>query len=237
MKYYFTLFLLLSIQLTYAQVKKRNMPRDKVVLNSGEVVTGKVIQSDSVKIILRKYDYSQSELLWKSIDTITGLSYKTLFVSPFIGLGGINYWSTFRYDKVHSSGMGFGVKIGKMRRKHSASFLQLTLMPYKPYSIFKMGLGFNYYLPNDYTKNVTSYIGGRFDMNSVTLNTNPFFSFGLQAGIEYNTKRNNRFFMELSNQRTVFNIHKGNGLQFNMGIRFSKEYKQFYKRLNTRKSL
>src|SRR5438552_216246 len=56
------------------------LPRDKVKLKNGDVETGKIIYSDSSRITLRKYDYSEKNILRKDIDTIMGLSYFTYFL-------------------------------------------------------------------------------------------------------------------------------------------------------------
>ena len=138
---------------------------------------------------------------------------------------------------VNSSGMFLGARLGYMKRKRLSTYLQFLEMPVKPYNIFKTSLGFNYHIIKDYTQSATLYIGGRFEMNNVTQNSKPFFNYAMQWGFEFMTKNRNRFFTELSFQKTIFNVHNGSGIHFTLGIRFGKEYKPFYKRLNTLRRL
>jgi len=221
----------------FAQSKKSRRLPDKVILVSGDSETGRVTESDSSRIILCKGDYSEKTIPWKNIDTIVGLSYASLFLCPSLGIGNISYFSTFRYDQVRSSGAILQLRVGKLRKKHWSSYLQLSEMPVKPYNVLKLGTGFNYYLFNGYTENLCPYLGAKFEMTAVETNKSPFFNYGLHIGLEYNTRNNNRYFCELTHQKTIFNIHNGRGLTFAMGIRFSKEYNQRYKRLNTLRKL
>lgn len=237
MRYLLTLISLLLFLSGFAQSKKSKRLPDKVILLNSEVETGKIIKSDSNYITLRKGDFSEKKILWLGIDTVMGLSYSTLFFSPSVGLSGINYFSTFRYDKVYSGGMNLQLKLGKMYRRRWAWYVQLTEMPVKPYNIFKTGIGFNYYLLKGYTEKFCLYLGGKMEMNSVKTNAAPFFNRAVHIGAEYQTKYNNRFFIELSRQKTFLNVYNGTGITFNLGLRFSREYKNRYIKLNTQHRL
>ena len=237
MKFPYLFIFLVIAQGSFAQSKKLRRLPDQVILLNGEVETGKVIKSDSIQISLQKQDFSEKIIQWDHIEKIAGLSYSTFFISPSIGLQQVNYFSTFLYDNVSSGGMNFQLKIGRMKRMRHASYFQITKIPVQPYNITKVGYGYNYYLFNDYIRQWSTYAGGVFEMTSVKTNANGFFNYDLHLGFEYLSKWDIRFFSEISYQKTIFNINNGNGVAFNAGMRFSREYKSYYKKLNTTRQL
>jgi hypothetical protein len=208
------------------------LPRDKVRLRNGDAETGRIIYSDSNKIMLRKYDYSEKKILRSDIDTIEGLSWFTYFIAPGIGPAHWNAMVSQRLDTFSADGTMLSVKLGTMRKKRWAFYLDLNMQGGNSLGLLHAGAGVRYYFPLDYVRKSSTYIGFNYGYNVPTTNVNRFFSTGLNLGYEYRWKDKHRFFLEYYHMRTNKFDPPSTGYAFLFGMRFSMEYSDRYYRLN-----
>ncbi|MBI3236031.1 MAG: hypothetical protein HYZ42_18685 [Bacteroidetes bacterium] len=220
----------------YSQLFAQKTSRDLLVLKDGNTQAGKVIESDSVSLVLLKYDLSKQKYLWSDIDSVKCLSYKTHFFSGAFGFSHVNYWSTFMYKYLNDNSSVFDFRYGRLKWGQWSRYVELTLIPAKPFGVQRLGGGFSYYYPRDYTKKTNIYGGGSAHWTSVDNNAG-FISFGVHIGAEYLNKNNQRFFAEIDLQRAIFNVNRNTSFSFLVGIRSGKEFAQFYKKLNQTRSV
>ena len=209
-----------------------HIPRDKVVLKNKDSETGKIIYSDSSKIVLQKYDYSEKNISRKDIDTIVGLSYFTYFFSPSIGYGHWQGLISQRLDTFSSDATNLNVKFGYMRKKHFAANLDLGYQGGKNNKLFHTGVGIRRYMFSDYVKGKSFYLGLNFGYNFPQTNMNRFFDLGWCAGYECHKDDKYRLFIEYDKGGAQKYDPHPSYFSFNAGIRFSLEYENYYKELN-----
>ena len=209
-----------------------HIPRDNIRLKNKDSETGKIIYSDSSRIILQKYDYSEKNILWNDIDTVTGLSWFTYFYSQSFGY---NHWNGFISQRLHtfSSDAGnFNMKFGYMRKKHFAANIDLGYQGGQSHRLFHAGVGIRRYIFSDYVKKKNFYLGLNFGYNFPLTNMNRFFDLGWCAGYEYLLQEKYRLFLEYDKGGAQkYEPHPGY-FSFNAGIRISMEYEKYYRRLN-----
>lgn len=208
------------------------LPRDKVKLKNGDAETGKVIYSDSSKITLRKYDYSEKNIPRNAIDTIVGLSYFTYFISPSFGplhwKGLINQrLDTFSKDAAH-----LNLKFGMMRKKHWAFNGELAYQGGNNFKMLHFGVGLRYYFPLDYVRKKSTYFGINYGYNIPFVNINRFFDLGWCLGYEYLIKNKYRAFAEFYRTHSKKYEPSPAAYSFLFGMRFSLEYGNYYRKLN-----
>src|SRR5437868_15132663 len=101
---------------------KRNIT-DEVVFKDQNSQTGTIVESDSVKLKLRKIDESVNIIKWEDIDTIVGKKFKTVFVGANFGYHTIPYFSVFRNEAMTGSAAGYQYKIGYAYRGVNLTYL------------------------------------------------------------------------------------------------------------------
>jgi hypothetical protein len=208
------------------------LPRDKVNLKNGDAETGRVIYSDSTRILLRKYDYSEKNIPRKDIDTIMGLSWFTYFIAPAIGPAHWNGLISQRLDTFSTDAAMLSVKLGTMRKKRWAFYIDLNYEKGKSLILLHAGAGLRYYFPLDYVRKSSTYVGFNYGYNIPGTNLNRFFSTGINLGYEYRWKDKHRFFIEYYHMRATKYTPQPSGYAFLLGMRFSMEYSDRYYRLN-----
>ena len=213
------------------------MPRDMVKLKNGDSETGKIIFYDSTKILLQKIDYSQKNILCEAIDTITGLSHFTWFFSPSIGYTHWNGLISQRLDTFSRDATDFRLKFGYMRKKHFAANLDLGLQLGNKHSIYHAGGGVRWYVFSNYVNRKSFYLGLNFGYNFPFTNMNRFFDLGWCAGYEYHWKDRCRIFLEYDKGGAQKYDPHPSYASLNVGIRFSIEYKNYYRELNNKLGL
>lgn len=208
------------------------MPRDKVKLKNGDSETGKIIYYDSTRILLQKIDYSEKNIHRKDIDTITGLSHFTYFFAPSIGYMHWNRLINQRLDTFARDAMDLHLKYGYMRKKHFAANLSFSYQGGHKHSLFQAGLGIRGYLFSNYVRSRSFYLGLNWGYNFPRTNMNRFFNMGWCMGYEFRIKDMHRFFIEY-NQGTALKYDPQPAYSaWSTGMRFSLEFKNFYKDLN-----
>lgn len=208
------------------------MPRDMVKLKNGDSETGKIIFYDSVKILLQKIDYSEKNIPREAIDTITGLSHFTYFCSPSIGYMHWNGLISQRLDTFSRDAMELRLKFGYMRKKHFAANAELGLQTGNKHGICHTGIGVRWYVFSNYMNRKSFYLGLNFGYNFPLTNMNRFFDLSWCAGYEYHWKDRYRVFLEYNKGGAEKYDPHPSFASLNAGIRFSIEYKNYYRELN-----
>jgi hypothetical protein len=206
--------------------------RDLLVLKNGNTLAGKVIESDSSHLTLMRADHSTEIHAWSLIDSVKGLSYRGGFFSFGIGPNNVTYWSTFLYKNISSNSVAYHYKFGALRNGNWSKYAELVFIPSKPFKTRRLGVGANYYFPKNYSEPLCLYAGADINWTFVAENSD-FMSVGIHPGIEYFYKNKYRFFAELDLQKAIFHINKNTSTAFLVGMRFSKEYSNFYRKLNS----
>ena len=237
----FLFFFLLSPLISFSQKREHGnigfiLPRDKVRLKNGDAETGKVIHIDSVKITLRKYDYSERNILRSNIDSIYGLSYFTYFISPSIGP---MHWKgviSQRLDTFSADVSNINVRFGTMRKKHWAIYGDLSHQGGRNnLKLFHLGAGARYYFPLNYVMKKSTYIGFDYGYNIPKTNESPFRDITWSLGYEYFLLEKYRLFIEFDRTHAQKFTPKPAAYSFNFGMRFSLEYLNFYEKFNSKK--
>lgn len=236
MRIIFLLLLLFSGISSYAQNLRGSLrfhiPRDKVKLKNEDSETGKIIYSDSNKIILQKYDYSEKNILRKDIDTITGLSYFTYFIAPSIGYVHWDGLINQRLDTFSTDAANFILKFGTMRKKHNAANLYIGYQAGNNHKLFHFGAGIRRYFFSDYTKKKNIYLGINLGHNIPYTNMNKFFDISWCFGYEYLLLDKYRLFFEFNWATAQIYTPKPTSFSISIGTRIGTEYKTFYTKLN-----
>lgn len=208
------------------------MPRDKVKLKNGDSETGKIIFYDSTKVLLQKIDYSEKQILRKDIDTITGLSHFTYFFSPSIGYMHWKGLVSQRLDTFARDAMDIHLKYGYMRKKRFAANLAFAYQGGNKHSLFHAGLGIRGYLFSNYVKDRSFYLGLSGGYNFPNTNMNRFFNLGWCMGYEFRVRDMYRFFIEYNKGSALKYDPQPSYFSWSGGMRFSLEYKDYYRKLN-----
>lgn len=210
------------------------MPRDMVKLKNGDAETGKIIFYDSTKVLLQRIDYSQKNIPREAIDTITGLSYFTRFFSPSIGYMHWNGLISQRLDTFSRDAMDLRMKFGYMRKKCFAANADLGLQTGNKHGICHTGVGVRWYVFSNYVNRKSFYLGLNFGYNFPLTNMNRFFDLGWGMGYEYHMEEKYRLFIEYNKGTALKYDPKPTYFSWSGGIRFSIEYKKYYRDLNTK---
>ena len=221
---------------TFAQRTHGNigfiLPRDKVRLKNGDAETGKIIYTDSVKILLQKYDYSEKNIKREDIDTIFGLSYFTYFLAPSFGYLKWNGLINQRLDTFSRDAAHLNFRFGMMRKKHWALNGEIAYQFGNDFKMLHLGAGVRYYLLWNYVKIKNVYIGINGGYNIPQVNINRFLDLGWSLGFEYLIKEKYRAFAELYRTHSQKYSPKPAAFGIQFGMRFSIEYENYYKKLN-----
>ena len=237
-------FLLLCLLVPFTSYSQKHehgnigfiLPRDKVRLKNGDAETGKVIRIDSARITLRKYDYSEKNILRSSIDSIYGLSFFTYFISPSIGPMHWKGMISQRLDTFSADVSNLNVRLGTMRRKHWAFYGDLARQGGKnDLKLFHVGAGVRYYFPLNYVLKKSTYVGFDYGYNFPQTNEGRFRDITWSLGYEYFLLEKYRLFIEFDRTHAQKFTPKPAAYSFNFGMRFSLEYLNFYEKYNSKK--
>ena len=93
-----------------ACVNYKRAINDEVVMKDQNTQTGTIVESDSIKLKLKKIDESITVIKWNEIDTIVGKKFKTVFVGANFGYYHIPYFSVFRNEAMSGNAAGYQYK-------------------------------------------------------------------------------------------------------------------------------
>lgn len=193
------------------------------------------MESDSVKLKLRKIDESVSIVKWDDIDTIVGKKLKTVFFGANIGYYNVPYFSVFRNEARSAYGAGYQYKLGYALRGNSLYYFSLLFVPATPYSITKSGLGYQRYLGHTtYLKRMAFYVGGEFNLMSVVQNNGAQVSLEPFTGYEYKLTAHVRMHVKFGIQFNLANKNTALGSNLSVSFHFMrKNFRKRYTYLNT----
>lgn len=237
MKIIFLILLFLSCISAGAQrlhgSTRLHIPRDKVKLINGDSETGRIIFYDSTKVTLLKYDYSEKNISRKEIDTIVGLSHYTYFISPSFGYLNWNGLISQRLDTFSTNASSLYLKFGFMKKKQFAGNLFTEYQGGNNHKLFHFGVGIRRYFFSNYVKQKNFYFGINAGYNIPFTNMNRFFDIGWCMGYEYLLMEKYRLFLEVNRNKEQKYTPKPGSFSFSIGMRFSREYEKYYRKINS----
>lgn len=213
----------------------RRLITDEVVLKDQNSQTGTIIESDSVKLKLKRIDESVNVIKWDDIDTIVGKKFKTVFIGANLGYHNTPYFSVFRYEARSAYGAGYQYKIGYALRGNSLYYLSLLFCPATPYNVTKTGLGYQRYLGHTtYLKRMAFFVGGEFNLMNVKQNNGAQVTFEPFTGYEYKLAAHVRVHLKFGLQINLANKNNATGSNISIGFHFMrKNFQKRYTYLNT----
>ena len=225
-----SVFLMLSACVNY----KRAI-NDEVVMKDQNTQTGTIIESDSVKLKLRKIDESINIIKWEDIDTIVGKKFKTIFVGANLGYHNIPYFSVFRNEARSAFGAGYQFKLGYALRSNNLFYISLLICPATPYSVTKTGLGYQRYIgKTTYLRKYAFFVGGEFNLMNVKNNNGAQVTIEPFTGYELKLAAHVRMHLKFGLQFNLANKNNASGSNLSIGFHFMrKNFKKRYTYLNT----
>lgn len=213
---------------------KKNIT-DEIVLKDGNSHTGTILQCDSAKIRLQKIDESLLIISWADINVIQGKKFKTLWVSADLGYFKSPYFSVFRNEALTAENMGFQFKGGIALRSKKLFYIQLIVIPSKPYSVTKFGLGYQKYLSTgSYLSKNAFFAGTEFNLMNAQRNNGPQITWEPFGGVEKKLNEQLRIHFKLGLQFNLANKNNKTGVNMTIGILYVKRnFKKYYDVLNS----
>lgn len=214
---------------------KRNIT-EEVVLNDQNSQTGTIIESDSAKLKLKHIDESVNVIRWSDVDTVIGKKFKTVFVGANFGYHTIPYFSVLRNEARSGYSAGYQYKVGYAVRSANLYYLSFLFAPARPYSITKLGIGYQRYLGmSTYLRKRAFFIGGEFNLMNVKYNNGAQACLEPFTGYELKLAAHVRVHFKFAIQFNLANKNSNPGSNFSIGFHFMrKNFKKRYDYLNTR---
>lgn len=235
MKHFNSSFFILLFVLTFSSCTNyKKLITDEVVLKDGNSHTGTILQSDSVNLKLEKVDESRLLIPWISIDTVVGKKYKTVWFGTNLGYYKAPYFSVFRNESLTAENMGMQYKAGIAGRGVKLYYLNLLLLPDKPYAMNKFGFGFQRYLgKSTYLKDNSFFVGYEINLMNVKYNNGSQITFEPFTGFEKKLNEQCRIHFKLGFQKNLLNKNNQTGVNATIGFHFMKRnFKKYYEVLN-----
>ena len=212
-------------------INYKRLVTDEVVLKDQNSQTGTIIESDTAKLKLKHLDESVNVIKWTDVDTVIGKKLKTVFVGANFGYYNIPYFSVLRNESRSGYGAGYQYKVGYAFRSNSLYYLSFLYSPAKPYTINKVGVGYQRYLgASTYLRKRAFFIGGEFNMMNVEHNNGAQACFEPFTGYELKLAAHVRVHFKFAIQFNIANKNSGLGSNLSMGFHFMR--KNFTKRYN-----
>jgi hypothetical protein len=209
---------------------------DEIILKDENSHTGTILESDSVRLKLKKVDESVRIIPWDQVDTVVGKKLKTVFFGANIGYYNIPYFSVFRNESMTGRAAGFQYKIGYAYRGYNLYYLNYFYSGASPYAITKLGLGYQYYLgKTTYLKRTAFFVGGEFNAMNVKNNNGAQVAIEPFTGFEFKLAAHVRVHVKYGLQFNLANKNNGLGSNISLGFHFlRKNFKKRYTYLNTK---
>jgi hypothetical protein len=213
---------------------KRNIT-EEVVLKDQNSQTGTIIESDTAKLKIKHIDESVNIIKWSDVDTVIGKKLKTVFVGANFGYYNIPYFSVFRNESMSGNAAGYQYKVGYAFRSTNLAYFSFLFSPAQPYSITKVGAGYQRYLgASTYLRKRSFFIGGEFNLMNVKYNTGAQASIEPFTGYELKLAAHVRVHLKFGLQINLANKNNSIGSNFSVGFHFlRKNFKKRYNYLNT----
>lgn len=232
---HFFVILVLGTSIQIGCFSPKRLITDEIVFKDGDSQTGTIIKCDSANVKIKKMDESITTIPWTNIDTIQGKKLKTFFGGVNMGVYKTPYFSVFRNESITPTSFGMEYKIGMAMRGVKLYYVNLTIIPAKPYSITKFGLGYQHYLgKTTYLKKNAFFIGTEANMMSVEYNNGPQLTFEPFTGFERKCSNTIRLHAKLGMQFNMSNKNNQTGLNLTIGVHFMRRnLTRYYKTLNS----
>jgi hypothetical protein len=220
-------------------MNNRRLITDEIVTKDQNSQTGTIIKADSSRIILRKFDESQSVISWSDVDTVIGKKYKTVWLGANLGYHNVPYFSVFRNQAMTGRSLGFQYKIGMAYRGNKLYYLQLGYFPASPYQITKFGFGYKYYLgQTTYLGKNSFFVGGELNLMNAKYNNGAQTTLEPFTGYEQRLSAHVRMHIKLGLQFNIANKNSNAGINLSVGFHFMrKNFKKRYEYLNQKHRL
>ncbi len=225
----------IAIYLCFSQAifaQKQN--QDKVVLRNTEVRVGRILTFDGGQIRLRSQDGSEVLIPASDIDTIVGTTYRTRFGSFSTGYYGYRYYSPFLARNTSANGMPLTFRYGCFLNGRWARYSQLTVIPQPDFTVTKLGYAYQYHFFRRHYNTFNLYAAVMPEVNFVEHNNTLFVTMSLRLGTSYFAGNKVRLFAELTRQSPQANINTQASFAFEIGVRYHREYLNYYHKLNAK---
>ncbi len=226
---------LLTILLLSGCINQRRLITDEIVFKDGNSQTGTLIHCDTSEIKIKKMDESINIIPWATIDTIQGKKLKTFFCGINMGVYKAPYFSVFRNESITPTSFGMQYKVGLAMRGVKLYYLHLTIIPARPYSITKFGLGYQYYIgQGTYIRKHAFFIGTEANLMGVEYNNGPQMCFEPYTGFERKLNERMRLHAKLGMQFNMSSKNKQTGINLTIGVHFMRRnLTRYYTTLNS----
>lgn len=231
-KFKSVLFILLIAALASCN-NYRKLLTDEVVLKDGNSQTGTIIKCDSTSLRLKKIDESISIIPWNTVDTIQGKKLRTLFYGINMGYYNTPYFSVFRNERLSPKSFGMEFKAGMALRGQRLYYGQFSIIPAKPYSITKLGIGYQRYVGAGYIHKNCFFWGSELNLLNAQYNNGPQITLEPFTGFEKKCNEYIRLHFKFGVQINMANKNNQLGANATIGVHFMKRnFKRYYTKLN-----
>lgn len=212
---------------------------DEIVLKDQNSLTGTIINCDSLIVTLKKSDESKQMIQWRNIDTIIGKKYKTIWFGLNTGYYNIPYFSVFKNEPMTAKDFGMQLKIGRAIREKKMQYISWMFSNAKPYSITKLGVGFQRYIgKGTYINQQGFFWGSEFNMMNAKYNNGAQLTLEPFAGYEHQILDQWRVNFKMGLQFNIANKNNNAGINFTIGLHYLKRnFNSYYTKLNTEHKL
>lgn len=217
---------------------KKNIT-DEIVLKDGNSHTGTILKCDSAKIKLQKIDESVLFISWTDVNAVQGKKFKSLWISADLGYFKSPYFSVFKNEAKTAESLGFQFKGGMALRSKKLFYFQIIALPSKPYSVNKLGLGYQKYLSaGSYLSKNAFFAGSEINLMYATRNNGPQLTLEPFAGIEKKINEQIRIHFKVGLQFNIANKNNKAGINATIGVLYLKRnFKNYYDILNSEHKL
>lgn len=230
----YSICLALHVFLLTSCTNYRKLLIDEIVLKDGNSQTGKIIKCDSASIKLKKIDESINIIPWAIVDTVQGKKLQTIWFGFNTGYYKSPYFSVFRNEPFTGEALGFQLKAGLALRGTKLYYLHLSHSSARPYSVTKLGFGYQKYLgASSYIRKNGFFVGGEINLMNVERNNGPQLTLEPFTGFERKLNEHMRIHFKFGLQLNIANKNEQTGVNATIGIHFMKRnFKRYYNTLN-----
>lgn len=207
---------------------------DEVVLKDGNTQTGTIIKSDTTILRIKKVDESLQIIPWRTIDSVQGKKFRTVWFGVNFGIYNTPYFSVFRNQSYSNTAGGIQFKAGMAYRERKMYYFHYTFSPTVPYPVNKVGLGFHRYVFGNYLQKKNNFfVGVELNGMSIRYNNGMQFSYEPFTGFELRLSHHFRLHVKFAMQFDLFNKNNNTGASLTLGTHVIKRnFKKYYDVLN-----
>lgn len=220
MKSGINLGLLLVISLFTACRNQSKLINDRLVLKDGSELTGRIQSSDSTTLRLEQKDESIRVINFKELDTIYSNKFCTRISSAGLGIFNTAYYSVFENQNHAPTNLGLQLRTGKAFNQNRYHYLNLELIPSKPFNIRKLGAGFEYYKRGGYMSPKNLTLGFELNLLGVRYNNVPQLTLEPHFGKQWYYKGQMRIYCNAGLQFNLAGRNQNAGVFITGGINY-----------------